>query len=217
MLDRKNDNQDFFDEILWTDEAVFTTAGMYNRRNTHLWATQNPKAYMEIKHQGRMSMNVWCGILKNRVIGPIIFQGSLTGNRYLEFLNNEIEGLLEELSIREYNNIVWHQDGAPPHNVFQVRNFLNNRFNQWIGTYGTINWPPNSPDLTPLDNFLWGYLKDDVYKERSRNLEDLRAKIQQSINTLNEEHPDFISNALFKLSEYYRKCVENNGGHIQHL
>ena len=26
-----------------------------------------------------------------------------------------------------------------------------------------ISWPPRSPDLTPMDFFLWGYLKAKVY------------------------------------------------------
>lgn len=216
MLVRITDDNDFCNKILWSDEATFTTAGVYNRRNTHMWASENPHSYVEIKIQGRMSLNVWCGILRNRIIGPVIFNGSLTGDRYTQFLG-EIEGLLEELPIREYINIIWHQDGAPPHNTMPVTNFLNNRFNEWIGTHGTINWPPNSPDLTPLDNFLWGYLKDEVYNERSQSLQDLRQRIQRSIDSLNEEHPEYIANALFKLEEDYRKCIENNGGHIQHL
>ncbi|XP_050301236.1 uncharacterized protein LOC126739533 [Anthonomus grandis grandis] len=54
MLDIKNVDNDIFNKILWTDEAVFTTAGMYNRKNTHMWAPANPHAYVEIKKKGRM-------------------------------------------------------------------------------------------------------------------------------------------------------------------
>jgi hypothetical protein len=40
---------------------------------------------------------------------------------------------------------------------------LNDTFlNQWIGCGSTINWPPRSPDLTPLDFCLWGWLKSEV-------------------------------------------------------
>lgn len=88
MLLRKNGDNDFFNKILWSDEASFTTAGVYNRKNTHMWASENPHAYVEIKTQGRRSLNVWCGILRNRIIGPIIFEGSLTGNRYLSKQRN---------------------------------------------------------------------------------------------------------------------------------
>ena len=36
------------------------------------------------------------------------------------------------------------------------------------------NWPPHSPDLNPLDFFLWGYLKDKVYTPKPATLQDLR-------------------------------------------
>jgi len=35
---------------------------------------------------------------------------------------------------------------------------------RWIGRGGgSTSWPPRSPDLTPLDFFLWGFVKDEVY------------------------------------------------------
>ncbi|EFN65149.1 hypothetical protein EAG_00038, partial [Camponotus floridanus] len=40
-----------------------------------------------------------------------------------------------------------------------------------------IEWPPRSPDLSPLDFFLWGYLKSKVYKTNPRNLNNLRRRI----------------------------------------
>lgn len=109
----QNDNQ-LLDKVLWSDEATFTTAGIFNRKNKHFWATQNPHIIEPIRKQGRRSLHVWCGLLKNKIIGPIIFEGSLTGQRYLQFLENEIERLLEELPVLQYNQIIFHQDGAPP-------------------------------------------------------------------------------------------------------
>ncbi|GFS81693.1 uncharacterized protein TNCV_2706471 [Trichonephila clavipes] len=32
-----------------------------------------------------------------------------------------------------------------------------------ISRFGPVNWPPRSCDLTPLDYFLWGYVKSLVY------------------------------------------------------
>ncbi|GFG36095.1 hypothetical protein Cfor_03668 [Coptotermes formosanus] len=58
----------------------------------------------------------------------------------------------------------FQQDGAPPHYHRDVRKCLNTRFpGRWIGRAAPIPWPPRSPDLTPLDFFLWGIVKDRVY------------------------------------------------------
>ena len=60
--------------------------------------------------------------------------------------------------------IGYQQDGAPPHWRMDVRDSLNATFpNRWIGRDGPNCWPPRSPDLTPLDFFLWGYVKDRVF------------------------------------------------------
>jgi hypothetical protein len=34
---------------------------------------------------------------------------------------------------------------------------------KWLGTYGPIRCPARSPDLTPLDFWLWDYFQDQVY------------------------------------------------------
>ena len=60
--------------------------------------------------------------------------------------------------------VIFQQDGAPPHWGLEVRQFLNETFSdRWIGRDGPILWPPRSTDITPLDFFLWGcYVKDMV-------------------------------------------------------
>ena len=35
--------------------------------------------------------------------------------------------------------------------------------NRWIGSDGPTPWPPRSPDITPLDFFLSGHVKDKVF------------------------------------------------------
>ena len=76
MIIREQDRDpDLFKKVLWTDEATFSTSGMYNRHNVHYWSQVNPRKYQTIKYQGRTSVNVWCGIVNNRIIGPIFFNG----------------------------------------------------------------------------------------------------------------------------------------------
>jgi hypothetical protein len=57
----------------------------------------------------------------------------------------------------------WFQyDGAP----VQAQQVLDGRYpDSWIERGGPINWPAISPDFTPLDYFLWGHMKNYVYRE----------------------------------------------------
>ena len=59
--------------------------------------------------------------------------------------------------------------------------------NKWIGRRGPIEWPPRSPDITPLDFFLWGYLKSEVYVNRPNNVDDLKQRIRQEIRLISPE------------------------------
>jgi len=39
-------------------------------------------------------------------------------------------------------------------------------------------WPPNSPDLNPVDNSVWSILQEKVYKTRITDLDDLKHRIR---------------------------------------
>ena len=153
MIRCLNQDTQFFNNIIFTDESTFTTAGMFNRQNKRYWATENPHQTEPVKIQGRRSLSVWCKILQNKIIGPIFLDAHLTGERYLNLLQNNIENLLEDLPVGHYNRLIWQQDGAPSHNTMPITNYLNNRYALWIGRYGIIRWPANSPDLNPPDIF----------------------------------------------------------------
>ncbi|GFT24863.1 uncharacterized protein TNCV_3021481 [Trichonephila clavipes] len=46
---------------------------------------------------------------------------------------------------------------------------------------GPVNWPPRSCDLTPLDYFLWGYVKSLVYANKPQTLDHLEDNIRRVI------------------------------------
>jgi hypothetical protein len=54
--------------------------------------------------------------------------------------------------------------GAPPHFLWDVRNFLDKYYpRRWIGRGGHIAWPQRRPEFTPLDFTLRGSVKDIVH------------------------------------------------------
>lgn len=115
------------------------------------------------------------------------------------------------------NDEIWfQQDGAPPHYARDVREYLDNVFfRRWIGRRGTIEWPPRSPDLTPLDYFLWGHLKNVVYKTKPNDLDDLKERI--AIECRRIEESGILTNVLNVFEQYLAYCQEVNGQHFKHL
>ena len=65
--------------------------------------------------------------------------------------------------------------------------FLNATFpNRWIGRDDPTPWPPRSPDITPLDFFLWEYDKDKVFSTPLPDITNLKARISDAIATVTE-------------------------------
>ena len=85
--------------ILFTDEASFTRDGVNNSRNVHTWSHDNPHETRVTNFRRRFSVNVWCGVIGNRLIGPFVFDNNLTGNTYEALLRNELPGLLEDIPL----------------------------------------------------------------------------------------------------------------------
>lgn len=74
----------------------------------------------------RWSLNCWAGILGTRLIGPYFFDGpALNGPRYLQFLQQDLDDLMENVPLALLNRHWFMQDGAPPHWAVAVRQHLN--------------------------------------------------------------------------------------------
>ena len=43
-----------------------------------------------------------------------------------------------------------------------------------------MRWPTRSTDMTPLDFFLWGHLKSEVYNRQPESVENLQNKISEA-------------------------------------
>ena len=83
----------FSAEVLYTDEALFTRDGCFNIHNSHVWAHLNTRGTRSRAHQPRFGVNVWAGILGDRLIRPYILSFRLNGRRY----RNIVDYVLPEL------------------------------------------------------------------------------------------------------------------------
>lgn len=220
MQERCNLDPFFCRNILFSDEAAFFLNGTVNRQNCRYWSTENHH-WAQVAHtQYPEKINVWAGIFQDRIIGPYFFDVNLTGEIYLHFLQLELIPALAQLYPGNEPGMptaaMWfQQDGAPPHYALPVRQYLSEIFpNRWIGRRGPYEWPARSPDLTPLDYFLWGYLKSKVYFNRPPNIDALKNRIRDEIRQI---PPTFIRNVQQEFIDRLGYCQEVNGQQFQHL
>ncbi|GFS58695.1 uncharacterized protein TNCV_4518421 [Trichonephila clavipes] len=76
----------------------------------------------------------------------------------------------------------FQQDGATCHTARATIDLLKDTFgDRPISRFGHVNWPLRSCDLTPLDYFLWGYVKSLVYVDKPQTLDHLEDNIRRVI------------------------------------
>ena len=112
-------------------------------------------------------------------------------------------------------SLVWTQDGAPCHVTRANMTYLDRQFGDRVVSRKFIrgrDWPARSPDLNPLDFFIWGLLKSRVYSPRPNNLAQLEANIRREVAGLD---PAMVRRALFDVRVRAHMVIANNGGHIE--
>ena len=151
------------------------------------------------------------------LIGPAIVEDRMTGDSYLHFLRNDLPELLEEVPLDTRLHMYLQHDGASIHYTRMVIQHLNNTYpNRWIGRGSLIHWSARSPDLTPLDFCLWGWLKGEVYCTKVDICADLVARINNTCVRIKDRRHE-LRRATHSTLQRVHKCIEVGGGIFENL
>jgi len=127
---------------------------------------------------------------------------------YMEIFNTFVNQLDDEKLSTGY----FQQDGATFHtshaNMAEIQSFFDDR----VISKGL--WPPRSPDLTPPNYFLWGYLKGRVYQNKPRTIDALKANVTEEIQAVTA---DVLARTFQNIPRRVQSCLDANGGHFQHM
>ncbi|GFV21604.1 putative DD41D transposase [Trichonephila clavipes] len=167
-----------------SDEAPFWLNGYVNKQNCRIWSEANPQVYVETPlHPEKLT--VWCALWAGGIIGPYFFKNdeghnvTVNGDRYRAMITNFF---IPELNNHDVQELWFQQDGATCHTAHATIDLLKDTFgDRLISRFGPVNWPPISCDLTPLDYFLWGYVKSLVYADKPQALDHLEDNIRRVI------------------------------------
>lgn len=207
----------FLNSVLVSDEKGFSREGTFNHHNNHFYAEENPHLPHVRGYQTKFSVNVWCGILGDHLLGPYILPERLNAQRYLVFLQEVLPELLEEADppVDLLVNHWFQHDGCPAHFGRDVRAYLDAAYpDRWIGRGGPVAWPARSPDLTPPDFFLWGTMEAQVYATPVESREDLVARVVMAGEQVRQDPGVFARVRADWLSRMER-CIANNGSHVE--
>ncbi|GFV30106.1 DUF4817 domain-containing protein [Trichonephila clavipes] len=208
---------DFHKRILFSDEAHFWLNGYVNKQNCSIWSEANPQVYVETPlHPEKLS--VWCALWAGGIIGPYFFKNdeghnvTVNGDQYRAMITNFF---IPELNNHDVQELWFQQDGATCHTARATIDLLKDTFgDRLISRFGPVNWPPRSCDLTPLDYFLWGYIKSLVYADKPQTLDHLEDNIRRVIADIRPQMLEKVIENWTSRLDYIR---DSRGSHMPEI
>jgi hypothetical protein len=202
--------------IWFTDEKLFTVSAPKNAQNDRLYAPVGTKkkqlsAARQLCTRSTFSKSVMVSVgVSSLGCTELIFIEpgvKINGAYYRDvLLEQHLLPAIRELSGDYY---VFQQDSAPAHRAYDTMEMLRRETPEFISP---AVWPPNSPDLNPVDYKIWGVMQDRVYKTRIRDVEHLKERLLEEWARFDQK---IIDSAINEWRARLRACIRADGGHFE--
>ena len=158
--------------VLFSDESPYQVFYVPNSRNDTVWGSQEENVPVASQVKFSPTVLVWGGMTAIGLtrLHFVPQRTSINSEYYINnILKKELKPVYDRLDTSgaiskrrlfiDNAHSVFQQDGARAHTSVVSRAWLNDNIPNYIE-----NWPPNSPDLSPIEN-IWSILSNDVYKD----------------------------------------------------
>lgn len=203
--------------IWFTDEKLFTVAAPKNSQNDRLYVAsatkkkQVPAArLLQTRATFTKSVMVSVGVSSLGATDLIFIDPGvkINGAYYRDvLLSQQLLPAIRELS---GDFFIFQQDSAPAHRAHETVEMLRLSTPEFIPP--TL-WPPNSPDLNPVDYNIWGVLQERVYKTRIQSVDHLKKRLVEEWAKFDQK---IIDGAINQWRKRLHACVASDGGHFEH-
>lgn len=202
------------DAILFSDEKIFNVQEKLNIQNNRVYSLHIEDIPLHLRicqrRQNPASVMVWGGISEFGKT-PLIFLESgarLNAQMYIsEILEVAVKNCGE--SIFSGRPWVFQQDGAPCHTAKVTQDWCQANLPGFIPK---DLWPPYSPDLNPMDYFVWSYLEARVNSHEHTNVEALRCCVMKEWIDL---PLDLCRAAVGSWRKRLGLCMKAKGGYFE--
>jgi histone-lysine N-methyltransferase SETMAR len=106
------------------------------------------------------------------------------------------------------SRILFHQDNASCHGTQEVKQYIASQH------MTIIPHPAYSPDLAPLDFWVWPKLKADMSGLKFHRVQDLAKAVHSQLNSYGE---DWYRKCLEQWTTRLQKCIDEEGGYVEGL
>jgi hypothetical protein len=212
----KNDDVKY---MCFQDEKDFTLEVPSNRQNNRvnsLGRKMDIEPQRLYHEQSRFSLKLmvsccvsWNGKTEIFFVNPQ--QTKVTSEVFVEHLEQELLPACEVLF--PHGDYILVLDGATSHSAKRTQDYLRTYAPRFVSAE---KWPPTSPDLNPMDYYVWDALQEKVYEGRRdpfTSLDELQTMIKECWQLIP------LAGIRRAISQWKRRihCViEARGGQIAH-
>lgn len=194
-----------FKKVLWTDESKFEVFG--SNRRIYVRRSKNEKMMLNclaptVKHGGG-SVMVWGGFSFQGVCPLYRIKGILEHKQYHSILVHKAVPAGKQLI---GHGFVMQQDNDPKHTAKLCHSYLKEK--QEDGTLQIMDWPPQSPDLNPIE-LLWDQLDRLIRKKCPSSKEHLWSLLEFEWNNLEASK---FQNLIKRMPRIVKAVLKAKGG-----
>ncbi len=195
---------------IFSDKKMWTVDQARNRQNDRYLAFCVDEV-PPINSQKHPASAMMLGVVASdgKKMKPFWFEKGLKVNTevYLDVLKTVVKPWLDE----NYpdGNYVWQQDSAPSHKSKIVQKWCEENL---AAFWPWSMWPPSSPDLSPLDYGVWGYVEKKACSRPHPNVASLKAAVEEQWELMPEE---YLVNTCSAFRPRVEAMLEAKGGHFE--
>ena len=203
--------------VFFTDEKIFYISPPVNSQNNRLWCAGrkrdvDPKRLLveRAKFSAHVMVSAGTSYAGKGRLHFVADKAKINADYYV---NSLLPQLIEDCEKLMPGSFIFQQDGAPAHTARQTQEWLALKCPEMINK---DEWPPNSPDLNPLDYHVWGAMLHmyQKYTPKPTNKTELQAVLEKIWDDLPQQS---VEKAIMSFRKRLQMCVKADGGHIEQL
>lgn len=194
--------------VIWSDESSFQR---HRRDQRQVWRFEGEGLAEDcvsasLKFGGGPGVMIWGaagGPLRTKIL-TLCNAGTIKGPDYVKILKSS---LIPQLHLRSSRGrqAIFMQDNAKPHTARVTTRYLNSTTLKVLP-----NWPPNSPDLNPIEAW-WGEMKYRLQGKLFSSRDDLWGAVRKAWDDLDAAKIDTLAATM---PARVKNCIRAGGGHF---
>ena len=158
-------------KIIFSAETHFDLGRYVSKQNCSIWGTENPHARVLWKADAPKASHCLC---RER---PLQSMTIVNGPCWTKFCPQKMKRRI--FSTFGFNRTALRATKPKLHSMFCA--VFEDRI---ISRWSDVVWPPRSCDLTPLEYYLWGAVKDECYADKPETIDAFKDNIREVITEI---------------------------------